>query len=385
MCSNSITMVESRGRNPSALTKFFLYLMIAVIPIMIFPISVDKNHINIRAIREVCFFSFAIVMASTLQDNKWLRYFLIWCVVSWWLNFFIPQALYMGLVNVLSAVVVYIGLKYLLKSGIIKTEVVLKLICVSFLFQLAWMVMQKFRFDPVFYGVNAIGKPVEPNSFPLVGWSGNPSLLAIFFAFTSFLFLSHFRIKNTNVLFFLIIIPLFLLKNATANIAFTAGLIFYLFNRASYTNKVRLFWVCVLSLIYLIFVKHPNFDRIIIWKQLLKHVFVSRPFVGKGINYFANLLITDKTGTVWAEAHNDYLQILFETGIVGFVLFMAFIVSKFKEFFKNYRTPFQLSLMSCLVAYLVSALSLFPMHLAEHSFYTICILTCLENSYGIAI
>ena len=93
-------------------------------------------------------------------------------------------------------------------------------------------------------------------------------------------------------------------------------------------------------------------------------------------------MIIDKTKTPWTEAHNDYLQMILETGCIGFILFALFIISKLREFLKQELSHRRLCMLTCLIVYLVSALSLFPMHLTQLSFLAIAVLACLEESYG---
>jgi O-antigen ligase len=366
------------------LKKILLYISIFIIPLFIYPIMVNGIKIDMRSAREIAFYSFGILSLSYLLKNKWLRYFLIWCVISWWGNFFIPNNSYIGLTNILSAICIYLGISYLLKIGYLKVDTLLKIICITVLFQVAWMTMQVCHFDPVFHPINADGA-MGVGNVPLVGWSGNPSILGIFIAINSFLLLHYFKIKGLPILFILLLIPIIMLKNSTTFICYASGILFYLMNTKFKGWKIRkpilLLYIIALSAIFFIFIKSPNFDRLPIWKQLFCNGIKLNPIFGKGINFFGQLQIYDKGGTPWDKAHNDYLQMILELGLIGFGLFTAFVVSKFREFFKSDKTKLQVCIMASIVAYLVSGISLFPMHLAQISFYAIILLACLDRTY----
>ena len=369
---------------PAFRGKILLYLLIVIVPFITYPLAINGTTISPRLIREISFYSFSLIICSFLQKSKWLRYFILWCVISWWLNYFMPRQSFIFLTNIFSALVIYIGFKKLLEISFLKSGILLRIVCIGVLFQCVWIIMQAFNFDPVFYPVDMMGRYVKM-SMPICGWSGNTSLLGVYFACSAFLFLEYFKIKKIPILFFVIMVFSLVLKNATTAIALVSGGIFYLFNRYALKRKYILTGILILLLLvgFFIYVKQPNFDRLPIWRKLISDGIRIRPFVGSGLGVFSNLMIIDKTNTPWLEAHNDYLQMILEIGLVGLFLFMGFIISRFREFFSKKRNNQQICLMSCLVAYLMSAVSLFPMHIAQLSFYAILFLAILENSYEI--
>jgi len=60
--------------------------------------------------------------------------------------------------------------------------------------------------------------------------------------------------------------------------------------------------------------------RLIFWNDMLPFIPAS-PWIGHGLGSFDNLAATTRIG-LHIAAHNDYLRILVETGIIGFVLFL---------------------------------------------------------------
>lgn len=363
--------------------KVLLYCLIAAVPFMIYCWKVDGNNIHPRKIREIMMYSLAVIVCAFLQKSRCLRHFIVWCVINWWMNFFYPTLSYVALTNVFSALVLYIALKFLIEKGYLSGTVILRIICVSALFQLGWMVLQKFNADPVFYRITAQGNPLAGEPMILSGWSGNSSLLGIYLAVTGFLFLHFFKIKRVPVFFFLTVIAAFLVKNATTLICFSAGGIFYVLNRYKIKLKHILFISVIISTLLLsfVFVKYPNFDRLYIWKKVCEDGTKLRPLIGCGLEAFREFYIVDKTGTPWREMHNDYLQIVLELGSIGIILFYSFIISRFVVFYREKRNNLQVCLMSGLVCFLVSAVSLFPFHIAQLSFTAILLWVCLESSY----
>lgn len=363
--------------SPAFLERNFLYFLFFLVPMLIYPFSIDGKQIDLRKIREIGLYSLGIIILGFLQKNRWLRYFIVWCVINWWLNFFIPRESYIGLTNIFSALALYLGLKYCISKNIVKVSVLLKIVCWTVIFQFAWMMMQTFNFDPVFYPVTSSGTEYKGAIMPLVSWSGNPSVLAIFFAMNAFLLLSY---SHLWVFLVVILSALFLLKSATMALGLFAGVIFICF--CSKGKKI-IPLILLGALLYgsFLWIKKPNLDRLPIWKQLAEKSISGRPIVGCGINYFAHLNIIDKTNTPWKEAHNDYLQLYLELGIIGLILYIGFVVSKFREFFRLRYSNLQVYLMAGLVIFMVSGISMFPQHLPQLSFYAIVQLACLEASY----
>jgi len=370
------------------LKKIVLYFLICAVPFAIYPLEINGYKIDLRKIREICLFTFAIIICSYLQKSRWLRYFIIWCVINWWFNFFFPASSYIGLVNILSALIIYIGLYNLIKSGYIKVDILLKLICCSAIFQFIWLCMQKIGFDPVFYPVAANGASMSGHvPAPLVSWSGNPSILGIFFAMASFLFFKYFRIFKKPIIFFILICSLFIIRSTTTVLCFASGIIFYIFNTIKIEKETRTLIISLILLVvlllsfYVCFIDKPNFDRLPIWKQVIKNGLSDRPIIGRGVNFFQYLTVVDKGGTPWKETHNDYLQMWLEYGFIGILLFLGFVVSQFVRFLKSEKTHLQICIMSCLVAFLVSGITMFPLHIAQLSFYALILFACLESSY----
>jgi hypothetical protein len=383
MCLNkAISRAWGFLKTPTLLEKAYLYFLILIVPLLVYPLQVNGARVTQRKIRELGVISIAIILTAFLERSKWLRYLIIWCVINWWINFFIPQNSLNGLLDIFSFFLIYVGIKYCIEKKILNIDILLKLFCVDMIFQMCWAGMQLFNFDPVFYPINANG--VEATRvIDFIGWSGNPALFATYLVMGSFLLLHFFKFKK----FPLLLIPLFLclwkLRNFTSLLALCCGVGFYILSNKNYKiNKIFAVSLVVILLAILGFsLKSPNFDRLPVWQYVWENI-KHKPLWGMGINAFSNLKFVDKTTTPWLEVHNDYLQIILETGFIGFILFLGFLTSSFKRFYKFSTDNKQVAIASCLIVYLVCMFPMFPMHLAQMSFRAVVLLACLESSYG---
>ncbi len=92
-------------------------------------------------------------------------------------------------------------------------------------------------------------------------------------------------------------------------------------------------------------------------------LFRDRPLLGYGYGSFATVWDVSKgVGNIWdntSEAHNDYLKVAFETGIIGFLLYLAiFATLLYREiqYGKKHKWPNTIFILSILV-YLILSLS----------------------------
>lgn len=92
-------------------------------------------------------------------------------------------------------------------------------------------------------------------------------------------------------------------------------------------------------------------------------------FSGTGLGTFEWIgpWISTGDGRSFIWMHNDWLQILFETGIVGFTLFMVFAVQMFSSAWKRPRD------FGALCAIAVAMLGQFPLHFFLTQFYALII------------
>ncbi len=125
------------------------YFFLFIIPMVIYPFTINGQPIEMRKIRELAFLSFAVVVCSFLQKSIWLRALCVWIIVNWWINLF-PNYSYMPITNLLCALILYIGIKRFLQERILNITAISKLIAFTVIFQCGWVIMQIFKFDPIF-------------------------------------------------------------------------------------------------------------------------------------------------------------------------------------------------------------------------------------------
>lgn len=112
---------------------------------------------------------------------------------------------------------------------------------------------------------------------------------------------------------------------------------------------------------------HPSTwgDRVVMWKAALG-IFKKYPALGAGIGNYELLMYKVvnpeeyKEGKVHLHAHSTYLEVLAETGVLGFLSFLSIFVIFFKNKFKKLREktdPVNLSLSVAVLAVLIADLA----------------------------
>ena len=352
------------------LLKISLFLL----PIFLIPISVNGITIDIRNARELLFQSFTIIALGIAIGNKWIKYFLIWAVCNWWLNYFLPPQATPVLFNITFGFLFFYFIKTFIKEKDINK--ILKLICITALVQIGWLIVQLFKKDFIFY-------PFDSGSLwsgvgALFGFMGNKAVLGIYLALCLPLFRVYFKWFIPFV-----IIGLFISRSSIAIISGLGGLVcFEIFTALCIKKFKRVIWVGLICLILLgiffYFIDYFGWERIGIWKQMLIQTANWRCSIGQGMGKFQRLLLKDKTGTMWDNPHNEFLQVYFELGLVGLFLITGYLVNLTKRFIKNFKNEITIVLFSGIVVLLINSLGMFPMQLASTAFLGITYFALLE-------
>jgi O-antigen ligase len=78
-----------------------------------------------------------------------------------------------------------------------------------------------------------------------------------------------------------------------------------------------------------------EFGRMQIWNRAYQ-LFLENPLTGVGVNCFSMALgyLRQELFLIpeWQAAHNSYIQIITETGLIGFILFLSLIIASLKNF-----------------------------------------------------
>ena len=134
----------------------------------------------------------------------------------------------------------------------------------------------------------------------------------------------------------------------------------------------------------------PDNERFVTWRQSV--IDLTSPVMrdskkiyaltGIGPGSFKYLFHTknNKTNDWFIHAHNDYVQTLYEQGLLGFGLFLAMLVGFFKDTL-NTITARKRALFASLSGIMVSAFGLFVWQVGTHIFYTLVIVGLLNNRY----
>jgi O-antigen ligase len=205
---------------------------------------------------------------------------------------------------------------------------------------LFYCVLQYLQLDEFFKGIS--------DKDELVGTIGNPRHLAGLLAICQPLF---FEKKRENI-FILVLLWLIIIlaDSATGLVAAFLVLLFWLF----FKNK-KLFFIILsvssLSVLFLYLFNKSffyNSARLEVWLKTLG--FIKTKFI-TGFGLGAYDIMNLKRGLVqWRHAHNEYIQLIYELGVVGLVLVFWGIYDYFKNFAKI-RTDLSIRFASIFFGY----------------------------------
>ncbi|HIE43379.1 MAG TPA: hypothetical protein EYP78_01105 [Candidatus Omnitrophica bacterium] len=225
---------------------------------------------------------------------------------------------------------------------------------------------------------------------------GNPNRLAGYLILIlPFCLDSLYREKRVKVKVGLLVILLILLggllltRTEGAFLATLISILMFLFlvnrkkfsrwNRANKLILLLFIVTFVFTVIPLIFKSLPEYSinwRLFIWKTSLSMV-KEKPFFGWGIgglerNYplfqqATRLSMKEASSPFTQEthAHNDYLQILVENGVVGLGLFLGIFVAFFREQLFCKRENLDIPLVCSITAFLTFSLTSFPLYMVN--------------------
>jgi O-antigen ligase len=143
--------------------------------------------------------------------------------------------------------------------------------------------------------------------------------------------------------------------------------------------------------------RHPNtavVSRLDVAKDI-PGMLRNRPVAGWGLGLFPIVYPQYRsfsTDVVVNQAHNDYLQALVETGILGFICVLWFILNLYRDGIRNFRANSRLattralaSLVGC-TGILVHSLSDFNLHIPANAamFFVLCGIAISGRTRGAA-
>lgn len=238
-----------------------------------------------------------------------------------------------------------------------------------------WGLLQIFRIDPLF-NVNDFRYEGLP-----AGFLGQHTFFGLLMCALALIWLSQKQKLAA------LICLLFILASASAFslLSFFVGFCGWLI----WKKKIKLAASLIAFSIAALFIGYTwsvsFFDdngRYIIWRMLLDAVF-ERPLFGYGFGSFSLEFHTHHQGIggePWLQAHNEYLELLFDTGIVG--LFFGIIVAAlpFMKIKSWWRKDEMLPYFLVYICLLSNALGNFPFHYAPFALYGITSYLALWNA-----
>jgi O-antigen ligase len=210
------------------------------------------------------------------------------------------------------------------------------------------------------------------------------------------------------ILVLLLLLALLLSKSRMGILSIFISLIFFYSNLNLFGNKYKnVLWFLTISIIFfilLIFIVDINpilerfrninaSQRVLVWKDCI-HIIKDFPLFGSGLGTFKYIypLYREnlKIAVDYHYAHNDYIHLLVETGLLGFSCLMTGLIILFKDAMKflKYNTQTRdsygffitLGALTGIVSILVHSLADFNLHIPSNALY---FTTMIGIIYGI--
>ena len=250
------------------------------------------------------------------------------------------------------------------------------------------------------------GHPLSNSSINLCASLGQRTLFSSFVAM-----IVPFAIYQKRWAFGLImLVALYLSDSQVAWMATIISLIVYfsLKNKVLFALGMTFLMLCFSAIIYSPFSKNPALmrttdtsGRMYVWSKVLESttrpidgVQRSYPATGLGAGSFQYLFyehvpeLKGFQGNIrWVEAHNEYIEWLYTSGIIGLILMLLTIVWIIKASFVPWAGLFSLeperrALLASFICICVCAFGTFVWHLGSHIFYTLVVAGLLSKPKG---
>lgn len=283
------------------------------------------------------------------QKNKALALFIAWSVAA----FFIGKGLIVNEVSGLSKInynpiallnvvnyVLFGMFYYILHQMKIDKKMLYNTFCCIAIFSSVYAIIQYFQLGQFFVRVSG-----NKQNWPVALW-GNEALCAWSIALCSpfFLFFKKLRYKLGYIISF---IGVCVGKTTAAPVAFILGLLFWLYFKGKRRLALSVFIILLISCIYFFSSGKANYyfnstHRFKVWNKTVE-IWKKAPITGYGLGSFRTHFWAKapefRTDGHWAQAHNDYLQTLFELGLPGLLLLLSIMWITFYRFIKTHIEP----------------------------------------------
>ncbi len=259
-------------------------------------------------------------------------------------------------------------------------RVILKTIYLCGMAMAVYMVIQALRLDQIYRPLpsSMIGAVKNP---AVAGFFGQPTLAVPFLCLTAPIAVYFKEWIGLG----LIAVAAVLTGSDFAIICLFLLLLLYSFrHRILFVLTGALMLPCLFLLI-----KHPaqyfRFSgRLEVWAQILKDVFTGQinnvtahiGMTGAGINNFGSVF-TALHSSPWTTAHNEYLQVLWTCGVIGFVIFLMIHIDVLKVAWMTDWVPASMALSLSILMLLVCAMGTFVFQLGVYQVYVIALVGLL--------
>ncbi len=407
------------------------YLVLIVLAIFFIPLSalVSIENTSLWYTQFIMLFSI-LCFGFTLvlwKFNKYIALFTVSCWVSamfgWDGRRIICNQNPLAIIELVFVYMSFMAMYGISKFDTSQKNVIFKAIIGLVVVQGVLVTLQFFNLDPLFQHIN------NARIDDTVGFSGSHNQIGLFFAVTSPLVLAV-----CPYLMPLVIIGLWGSTTTVAWIAFVITNIGYLIVRF---KKSRIVVIGVTILIIcgtaVFFIKHENVrpiaiqERFDLWSNTVKQVVDGRaylelenngdvcvilwrkedtrvhrkcpvtqvvpahPLIGYGLGSFIKLSKYTQNGFIasgqmhrYAHAHNDFIEAMFETGLIGALLILLYFIDFFLRFISVYKTKEAWISFYCVLAHVICALGIFTVHTAVSGMLIIMFLGICEGeiNYG---
>jgi hypothetical protein len=236
-----------------------------------------------------------------------------------------------------------------------------------------YMLLQKIGIDQIYdtFPVSVIGHPNNPS---MGGTIGQATLSAPFIVMC-LPFMVYF---NKFLACLLMALTVFLSGSSFAILGLASIIFTFIFLQAdTYSKKIFVTFFSLLIALGLYFTIHKYFPNMLvangrfgIWQQTFTQFLNHKiEFTGAGIGAYKYLFAL-KNNNTWYQAHNEYLQLLWSCGLIGFsIAFMAV-----KNFIHELIIPHEERTKVILLSFVgvgAVALGSFPLQLAVYQFYLV--------------
>lgn len=399
----------------------WLFLFIILLPT--FYAHGDLRHVQMN------FFQISIIVLIALfQVNRYFGLFLGWCVFQFLFFKNIPNNSVI-LQNIFSGALLY---HFITKYSNPSKKYFWAFYAVLIL-NVFWIPLQMNHIDPIWGMTDANIQPTMteyPGFFALPAFLGNYAAVVLPLAFALNPLLSVFSV-----------VGLFFAKSSFSILSALGGLFFFFWFRKRVVFWILLLTLGLSSVFYVIKSDMPTGQfgrRLGAWNLIIRHSFQNQ-FLGLGIGSYGSVFkfvevspslnnaevnsprgfmaflinesVVEKKQDLtkflasqnqdapdfrsvqaemrkngmdfheWNPAHNEFLQLFFETGLIGISIIFLYIFDIFKRFFGLglEKNPVALTLASSFVAIILISFAHFPFHLARLGGVFIVLMAMLET------